>query len=74
MQKNHLLHGVFACRFLMVALCMLLFTGSLHAAGDEDYQRKKISVQATNETIEQVLDKISKSADVRFFQENHTKS
>ena len=41
MQKNHLLHGVFACRFLMVALCMLLFTGSLHAAGDEDYQRKR---------------------------------
>ena len=71
MQKNHLLHGVFACRFLMVALCMLLFTGSLHAAGDEDYQRKKISVQATNETIEQVLDKISKSADVRFFY-NHS--
>lgn len=25
MQKNHLVHGVFACRFLMVALCMLLF-------------------------------------------------
>ena len=71
MQKNHLVHGVFACRFLMVALCMLLFTGSLHAAGDEDYQRKKISVQATNETIEQVLDKISKSADVRFFY-NHS--
>ncbi len=71
MQKNHLLHGVFACRFLMAALCMLLFTGSLHAAGDEDYQRKKISVQATNETIEQVLDKISKSADVRFFY-NHS--
>ena len=71
MQKNHLLHGVFACRFLLAALCMLLFTGSLHAAGDEDYQRKKISVQATNETIEQVLDKISKSADVRFFY-NHS--
>lgn len=67
MYKHHLPHGVSACRFLMTALCILLFAGNLRAAGDEEYMRKKISVQATNESIEQVLDKISKLADIRFF-------
>ncbi len=71
MQKNHLLHGIFACRFLVAVLCILLFSGNIQAAGDQEYQRKKISVQADNETIEQVLDKISKLADVRFFY-NHS--
>ena len=67
MYKDHLPHGVSACRFLLTALCILLFAGNLRAAGDEEYMRKKISVQATNESIEQVLDKISKLADIRFF-------
>lgn len=67
MYKNHLSYGVSACRFLMTALCILLFAGNLRAAGDEEYKRMKISVQATNESIEQVLDKISRLADIRFF-------
>lgn len=71
MQKKHLQHGVSVCRFLLATLCILLFSGNIHAAGEQDYQRKKISVKATDETIEQVLDKISKAADVRFFY-NHS--
>ena len=46
MYKDHLPHGVSACRFLLTALCILLFAGNLRAAGDEEYMRKKISVQA----------------------------
>ena len=80
MYKDHLPHGVSACRFLLTALCILLFAGNLRAAGDEEYMRKKISVQATNESIEQVLDKISKLAPILlqllgsgFLQKNHGK-
>ena len=37
MYKDHLPHGVSACRFLLTALCILLFAGNLRAAGDEEY-------------------------------------
>ena len=70
MQKKRLLRGVSGYRFLVFALFMLFFSGGVRAAGDE-YQKKKISLQAVNETVEEVLNKISKVADVRFFY-NHS--
>lgn len=70
MQKKRLLRGVSGYRFLVFALFMLVFSGGVRAAGDE-YQKKKISLQAVNETVEEVLNKIGKVADVRFFY-NHS--
>ena len=58
-------------RCLLFTFCMLVFSGGLHAADDEEYQKKKITVQANQETVEQVLDKIGKAADIRFFY-NHS--
>lgn len=70
MQKKSVLQGISGGRFLVFALFMLVFSGGVKAAVDE-YQKKKISLQAVNETVENVLDKISKAADVRFFY-NHS--
>ncbi len=58
-------------RCLLFTFCMLVFSGGLYAAGEEEYQKKKITVQANQETVEQVLNKIGKAADVRFFY-NHS--
>lgn len=58
-------------RSLLCAFCMLVFSGGLYAADDEEYQKRKITVQANQETVEQVLDKIGKAGDVRFFY-NHS--
>ena len=70
MQKKSVLRGISGDRFLVFVLFMLVFSGGVKAAVDE-YQKKKISLQAVNETVENVLDKISKAADVRFFY-NHS--
>lgn len=58
-------------RCLLFTFCMLVFSGGLYAAGEEEYQKKKITVQANQETVEQVLNKIGKAAEVRFFY-NHS--
>ena len=71
MWKKRLLQGMSGYRFLVFALFMLLSSGGLRAAGEDEYQKKKISLQATNETVEEVLNKIGKAADVRFFY-NHS--
>lgn len=70
MQKKRLLQGVSGYRFLVFALFMLVFSGGVRAA-EEEYQKKKISLQVVNETVEEVLNKIGKVADVRFFY-NHS--
>ena len=71
MWKKRLLQGMSGYRFLVFALFMLVFSGGLRAAGEDEYQKKKISLQATNETVEEVLNKIGKAADIRFFY-NHS--
>ena len=71
MQKKRLLRGTAGFRFLVLALFMLVFSGGVRAAGEDEYQKKKISLQAANETVEEVLNKIGKVADVRFFY-NHS--
>ena len=71
MQKKRLLRGVAGFRFLVFALFMLVFSGGARAAGEDEYQKKKISLQAANETVEEILNKIGKVADVRFFY-NHS--
>ena len=71
MWKKRLLQGMSGYRFLVFALFMLLSSGGLRAAGEDEYQKKKISLQATNETVEEVLNKIGKAADIRFFY-NHS--
>ena len=70
MQKKKMLQELLSHRFLMFALFMLIFSGGVQAA-EEEYQKKKISVQIVNETIEQALNKIGTAADVRFFY-NHS--
>lgn len=57
MQKKKMLQEFLGHRFLVFALFMLIFSGGLKAA-EEEYQKKKISVQIVNETIEQALNKI----------------
>ena len=54
MQKKKMLQEFLGHRFLVFALFMLIFSGGLKAA-EEEYQKKKISVQIVNETIEQAL-------------------
>ena len=71
MQKKRLWQGVSGNRFLVFALFMLVFSGGLRAAVEEEYQKKKISLQAVDETVEEILNKIGKAADVRFFY-NHS--
>ena len=71
MQKKRLLRGVAGFRFLVFALFMLVLSGGARAAGEDEYQKKKISLQAANETVEEILNKIGKVADVRFFY-NHS--
>ena len=66
MQKKKMLQEFLGHRFLVFALFMLIFSGGLKAA-EEEYQKKKISVQIVNETIEQALNKIGNIADIRFF-------
>ena len=66
MQKRRVLQGLSFMRFLMLACCMLVFCG-VHAQEDNEYQKRKISLQVNNETIERTLDQIAKLADVRFF-------
>ena len=71
MQKRRPLQGLSGCRFLVFALFMLVFSGGVRAAGEDEYQKKKISLQVVNETVEEVLNRIGKLADVRFFY-NHS--
>ena len=71
MQKKRLLQGMSGYRFLVFALFMLVFSGGSKAAVEDEYQKKKISLQAVDETVEEILNKISKAADVRFFY-NHS--
>ena len=66
MQKKRLLQGMSGYRFLVFALFMLVFSGGSKAAVEDEYQKKKISLQAVDETVEEILNKISKAADVRF--------
>lgn len=71
-QKKKMMQGVLRCRYLLFVLCVLVFSGGAMAANEDDeYQKKRISIQAANETVEQVLEKIGKLADVRFFY-NHS--
>jgi len=69
--NEKLLQGISGSRFLMLALLLVIFSGGAKAAGEDEYQKRKISLQATDESVEQVLDKIGKAADVRFFY-NHS--
>ncbi len=55
------------CRYLLFVLGTFFFLGTAIAAKDDGYSRKKISVSATDETIEQVLNKVGQIANVRFF-------
>lgn len=55
---------------LLAFLFVLFFAGGVKAAGEE-YKREKISVQTVNEAVGEVLNKIGKIANVRFFY-NHS--
>ena len=55
MQKKRLLQGMSGYRFLVFALFMLVFSGGSKAAVEDEYQKKKISLQAVDETVEEIL-------------------
>ena len=71
MQKKNYKKGM-KCYSLLLLGMMLFFVGSVaNAQKQVDYQTTRITVKATNEAVEQVLNKVGSLANVRFFY-NHS--
>lgn len=71
MQKRNYQEGM-KCYSLLLLGMMLFFVGSVaNAQKQVDYQTTRITVKATNEPVEQVLNKVGSLANVRFFY-NHS--
>lgn len=71
MQKMNYKKGM-KCYSLLLLVMMLLFVGNVaNAQNQADYQTTRITVSATNEPVEQVLNKVGNLANVRFFY-NHS--
>lgn len=71
MKKNDVhLHS---CRIKLLIFMLIgcWLAGSVQAANDEPYRSKSVSLEVNNMELSQVLDMLSKTADVRFFY-NHS--
>ena len=67
MYKDHLPHGVSACRFLLTALCILLFAGNLQGSRRRGVHAEEDFCTGHQRKHRTSSGQISKLADIRFF-------